>query len=344
MKAHTPSVPQLQAQTRSHPQPQADVPLSFSNRPDVGRRGPDPLEYQHRYASLRDYAQLLALRFHHGRTRHSYYRQLRLLAEHFQCDPATLSESQVRDYFLHVKTIKHWKPKTIRQSAACARWFFVELLGHQDWTVFSQIRARDQNHLPAVMTREQVVRLLQHIRLRRYRTPIKLIYCCGLRLSECLNLTIHDIRGDEGKLWVRSGKGGRDRMVPICPAMVEDLRRYWNVHRHPLLLFPNVGRGSQKPADVAARMHTARTPMPVSSLQRLILVARAELSLPEATVHTLRHCFATHLIEAGAPIHAVKELMGHQQIATTMIYLHLTHRIERDCRDLIQALCQGLPR
>lgn len=344
MKAHTLSVPQLQAQTHAHPKPPADRPLSFSHRPDVGRRGPDPLEYRHRYTSLRDYAQLLALRYHHGRTRHSYYRHLRLLADHFQCDPATLSESQVRDYFLHVKSIKHWKPKTIRQAAACARLFFVDQLGHRDWSVFSQIRAHDQARLPAVMTREQVVRLLQHIRLRRYRIPIKLIYCCGLRLSECLNLTIHDIRGDEGKLWVRSGKGGRDRLVPICPVMVEDLRRYWRFHRHPLLLFPNVGRGSQKPADVAARMHRATAPMPVSSLQRLILVARAELSLPEATVHTLRHCFATHLIEAGAPIHAVKELLGHQQIATTMVYLHLTHRTERDCRDLIQALCQGLPR
>jgi site-specific recombinase XerD len=310
----------------------------------VGRRGPDPLEYHHRYASLRDYAQLLALRYNLGRTRHSYYRQLRLLADPYRADPATLSESQVRDYFLHVKTLKHWKPKTIRQAAACARLFFVEQLGHQDWTVFSQIRARDQARLPAVMTREQVVRLLQHIRLRRYRIPIKLIYCCGLRLSECLNLTIHDIRGEEGKLWVRSGKGGRDRMVPLCPVMVEDLRRYWRFHRHPLLLFPNVGRGSTDLAAVAARMRAARSPMPVSSLQRLILVARQELGLPEATVHTLRHCFATHLIEAGAPIHAVKELLGHQQIATTMVYLHLTHRTERDCRDLIQALCQGLPR
>lgn len=344
MKAHTPSVPQLQAQTSSPAQRAADRPLSFNNRPDVGRRGPDPLEYQHRYTSLRDYAQLLVLRYHHGRTRHAYYRQLRLVSDHFACDPATLSQSQVRDYFLHVKTVKHWKPKTIRQAAACARLFFVEQLGHADWTVFSQIHAHDQARYPAVMTRDQVVRLLQHIRLRRYRIPIKLIYCCGLRLSECLNLTIHDIRGDEGKLWVRSGKGGRDRMVPICPAMVQDLRRYWSVHRHPLLLFPNVGRGSQEPADVAARMHAARAPMPVSSLQRLIVVARTELGLPEATVHTLRHCFGTHLIEAGAPIHAVKELMGHQQIATTMIYLHLTHRIERDCRDLIQALCQGLPR
>jgi integrase len=310
----------------------------------VGRRGPDPLEYQHPYASLRDYAQLLALRYEQARTRHSYYRQLRLLADHFNCDPALLAEAQVRDYFLHVKTIKRWKPKTIRQAAACARLFFVEQLGRQDWTVFSQIRARDQDRLPAVMTRDQVVGLLRHIRLRRYRIPIKLIYCCGLRLSECLNLTIHDIRGTEGKLWVRSGKGGRDRMVPIAPAMVEDLRRYWRVHQHPLLLFPNVGRGSTDLAEVAARMRTATTPMPVSSLQRLILVARKELNIPEATVHTLRHSFATHLIEAGAPIHAVKELLGHQQIETTMVYLHLTHRTEQDCRQLIQTLCQGLPR
>jgi len=344
MKAHTPSVPEVQAQTSSNSPPPTDRPLSFNHRPDVGRRGPDPIEYQHPYASLRDYAQLLALRYNQGRTRHAYYRQLRLLSDHSHTDPATLSESQVRDYFLHVKTLKHWKPKTIRQAAACARLFFVEQLGHQDWTVFSQIRARDQNHLPAVMTRDQVVRLLGHIHLRRYRIPIKLIYCCGLRLSECLNLTIHDIRGTEGKLWVRGGKGGRDRLVPICPVMVEDLRRYWRVHRHPLLLFPNVGRGSTDRAEVAARMRTATTPMPVSSLQRLILVARKQLGIPEATVHTLRHSFATHLIEAGAPIHAVKELLGHQQIETTMVYLHLTHRTEQDCRELIQALCQGLPR
>ena len=126
--------------------------------------------------------------------------------------------------------------------------------------------------------------------------------------------------------------------------MVEDLRRYWRVHRHPLLIFPNVGRGSNDAAAVAARMRQARTPMPVSSLQRLIVVARAELGIPEATVHTLRHSFASHMVEAGAPIHVVKQLLGHQQIETTMVYLHLTHRTEQDCRELIQGLCQGLPR
>lgn len=313
-------------------------------RPDAGRRGADPLDYQHRHASLGDFARLLGLRYDLARTRHSYYRQMRLIADHFGCDPATLSEEQLRDYILHVKTRRQWKPKTIRQAAAAARMFYVDQLGQSAWTVFSQIRARDEEHLPAVLTRQEVIALLRHIRLRRYRTPIKLIYCCGLRLSECLNLTVHDIDGDGGKLWVRGGKGGKDRMVPIASAMVEDLRRYWAFHRHRLLLFPNAGRGACRPDRLAERMHRATTPIPVSSLQRLILVARAQLNLPQASVHTLRHSFATHLVEAGASIHTVKELLGHRAIETTMIYLHLTHRSRQDCQLLVERLCQELPR
>jgi len=133
-------------------------------------------------------------------------------------------------------------------------------------------------------------------------------------------------------------------MVPIAKTMVEDLRRYWKFHRHPLLLFPCTGAGAHHPLTLAARMHQATRPMLVGSLQRLLIVARKELNLPEATVHTLRHSFATHLIEAGAPIHAVKNLLGHQHINATMIYLHLTHQVQHDCRELIEGLCQRLPR
>ena len=141
--------------------------------------------------------------------------------------------------------------------------FFVDLEGHADWIVFSQVRAKDHDELPVVLTREQVRDLLVHVRLRRYRIPLKLIYCCGLRISECLSLTIHDVRGRENKLWVRAGKGGRDRMVPIASPMVEDLRKYWAFHCHPLLIFPNVGQGRQTPEGVRERMHRATAPMPL---------------------------------------------------------------------------------
>lgn len=313
-------------------------------RPDAGARGADPLTYDHAHASMGRFAKFLALRYERARTRHAYYRQLRLLAEHCGRDPATITEEALRDYFLHVKTVKGWNPKTIRQAAACARLFFVELLGHDGWTVFSQVRAKDLDSLPAVLTREEIVRLLTHIRLRRYRTPIKLIYCAGLRLSECLNLTVRDIDGTGGKLWIRGGKGGRDRMVPLAPTMLEDLRRYWAFHRHPKLLFPHAGRGSNDPRALAQRMHEADTPMPIGSLQRLIVVARKELGLPEATPHTLRHSFATHLVEAGASLHTVQALLGHKHINTTMVYLHLTHHSDNESRALVEILCRDLPR
>jgi integrase len=269
---------------------------------------------------------------------------MRLVHEFCATDPADISEQQFRDYILHVKTKKLWKPKTIRQAAAGAKLFFVEMLGFEDWTVFSQIRTKDLEELPAVLSRPQTIALLNHINLRRYRIPIKLIYCCGLRLAECLSLTIEDILGDEGKLWLRGAKGGKDRMVPIAKTMVEDLRRYWAVHRHPLLLFPSVGRGPCTPDKVAARMHRATTPMPVSSLQRLMVVAREELGIAAATPHTLRHSFATHLVEAGASLHTVQALLGHKQINTTMVYLHLTHRSEQDSLALVEKLSKELPR
>lgn len=304
----------------------------------------DPSTYTHPWPSTAEFARLLALRFNVLRTRHSYYRSLRLLHEHFDCDPATLTEAQLTDYLLHVKIAKGWRPKTLRQTVAATRLFFVDQLGQKDWRVFGNVRIKDHNELPLVLTREQVRLLLAHIRLRRYRIPLKLIYCCGLRLSECLCLTIHDIIGTEQKLRVRNGKGGKDRVVPLAAGMLEDLRRYWAFHKHPLLLFPNAGRGDGKPEVVRRRMHTATEPMPVSSLQRLMLVARKELNLPDATIHTLRHSFATHLIEAGASLHTVQALLGHAFINTTQVYLHLTHRSEQDSLRLMEDLCRGLPR
>jgi integrase/recombinase XerD len=310
----------------------------------TGREYVNPVDYQHPFDSMARLAQALALRYDANRTRHAYYRQLRLLHEYFACDPALLTETQLRDYFLFIKLKKQWKPKSIRQAVAAIRMFFVDLLAHSDWTVFSQIRTKDHDTLPAVLSRQQVHALLAIIRLRRYRTPIKLIYVCGLRLSECLALTIHDIRGAENKLFIRNSKGHQDRVVPLPTSMYLELRRYWAIHRHPLLIFPNVGRGDNNPKALAQRMHQATSPMPCSSLQRLLILARKQLNIPAATLHCLRHSFATHLLEAGAHLHTIQKLLGHKQITSTMIYLHLTHQSTCDALRLMDDLCRGLPR
>jgi integrase/recombinase XerD len=334
---HTPSKPSSTA---------TSTPNSSAGKisSKAAARRSDPLLYDHPWPSMDEFAKLLALRYDTVATCHAYYRALRLIHEHVGRDPATISESEVRDYLLFVKTQKLWKPKTIRQSVASAKIFFVELQGHSDWDVFSQVRTKDHDELPVVLTREQVRKLLVHVRLRRYRIPLKLIYCCGLRLSECLSLTIHDVLGDENKLWIRGGKGSRDRMVPLASPMVKDLRDYWRFHRNPLLIFPHTGRGRQTPEGVRQGMFQATAPMPHSSLQRLLIVARKELNLPGARVHTLRHCFATHLLESVASLHTIQVLLGHKQINTTMVYLHLTHQSQQDALRLVEGLCQGLPR
>jgi Site-specific recombinase XerD len=319
-------------------------PPTASTIRTTGREYVNPVDYQHPFDSMARFANALALRYDANRTRHAYYRQLRLIHEHFACDPALLSQSQLRDYFLFIKLKKEWKPKSIRQAVAASRQFFADLLGHTDWTVFWQVRTKDHDTLPAVLTRQQVHDLLTHIRLRRYRTPIKLIYVCGLRLSECLGLTIHDINGAENKLFIRNSKGHQDRVVPLPTSLWRELQSYWRFHRHRLLIFPNVGRGDTNLKVVAERMRQATAPMPCSSLQRLVVVARKHLDLPAATVHSLRHSFATHLLEAGADLHTIQKLLGHKQITTTMIYLHMTHQTTRDALHLIDQLCRTLPR
>ena len=286
--------------------PEASKPSKWGPKPDlpagirtVGRIYVNPVEYAHPYESMGEYAASLALRHDANRTCHAYYRQVRLIHEHFECDPATLTEEQLRDYFLFVKLQKEWQPKTIRQAVAAARTFFVDLLGRKDWTLFSQIRTKDHDILPAVLTRQQVHDVLDHVRLRRYRTPLKLIYCCGLRLSECLGLTIHDIRGRENKLLIRESKGHQGRVVPLPTPMYEELRRYWAFHRHSVLIFPNVGRGVNNPQALAKRMRQAESPMPPSSLQRLLIIARKHLNIPDASVHSLRHYADLRIMPTG---------------------------------------------
>lgn len=150
--------------------------------------------------------------------------------------------------------------------------------------------------------------------------------------------------GDDNKLMVRKGKGNQDRMVPIATPMVEDLRAYYRFHRHPLLLFPKFGRRTHRPEEMRRRMHLAQEPIPMSCLQGLMAVAREELNMPGVTPHTLRHCYATHLLEMGASLHSILRLLGHKWINSTMVYLHLTHQHETDTMAMVRRLCEDLPR
>ena len=153
----------------------------------------------------------------------SYYRQMRLVAEHFGRDPQGLSQKSVQGYILHLKSDRGWSASSLRQAIAAMRMFHCEMLG-KTWKLWDVVKVRDGKRLPVVLDIEQVGGVLKSVALLRHRVPLRLIYCCGLRLDEACNLTVDDI--EPGAVIVRDGKGGKERRVDaagrdgLCPDQV----------------------------------------------------------------------------------------------------------------------------
>ena len=274
-----------------------------------------------------------------SRSCHSYYRQIRLISDHFgQADPASFDEDCVRSYIIYLKSVKQWSPKTVRIFLSAGKYFYSQMLGHDDWKVFDLTKSKDPQYLPEVLSRLEVAALLKAIRKGRFLTPIKLMYVCGLRLEETLMLSPDNVRGSENRLFV-CGKGRKDRVVPLCQSMLEELRGYWRRHQNPLWLFPAAGCGPMDSDSVIKRMRVAVRPLSGSSLQQVIVRARQDAGVPDrATPHSLRHSYATHLIEEGVSIRHVQRLLGHTNINTTMIYTHFTQEVERDALVALERL------
>lgn len=267
---------------------------------------------------------------------------MRLLMEYFEEDPATLGEDQIRDYFLYIITEKKWVPNSVRLTVSALKAFYVETLGLEPWDVFAQVNTTDNKTKPDCPTRCEIIRLLDCFPHRRYLTPTKLIYCCGLRMSECLSLTIHDIKRSEQKLIIHTSKGERDRVVPIAAAMIEEIADYWSFHRNPLLIFPAPGQGSPRAESLAKRMHEATAPISQSALGGAVTKAATKAQVKYANTRNLRHSFGTHFCQAGGNILKLQKIMGHSNIETTMIYLHLTHEIEESSLSLVEDIHTGL--
>ncbi|MFP4203528.1 MAG: tyrosine-type recombinase/integrase [Opitutales bacterium] len=224
---------------------------------------------------MQRFASHLELQDFRARTIHGYYRQMRLIADHFWQDPARLSDQELRDYYVYTRCELEWAPKTMRTSLSAAKHFYRGMLKRK-CPVLDDIKARDREHLPDVLTQEEVRRLFPRIPLRRYRTPLLLMYACGLRVRECIHLTVDDISGPDNRLFVRDGKGGKDRWTILSTPMYRELQDYWRIHRNPKWLFPAVGRGASTSAMAAERMRAATDPMDTHSLRtRLLAAARA---------------------------------------------------------------------
>lgn len=268
------------------------------------------------------------------RTVEAYGCMVRLLAQWATCDPATLDEERVRDYFLHLVNARSYAPKTMRQARAALSCFFIEMLGMRDWRVFTHIKTKDSQKLPVVLSRDEVRRVLAQVKELRFLAPLTLIYLCGLRLSEALNIETRDIHRKELRLHVRMGKGGNDRYVPLPQAALDILSRWYREHRHARLLFPAMGHAwkttyrddpTAQAAVQKAHLQQAEHPMSDSALQNVWRIAFAASGVTKhATIHTLRHSYATHLLEEGVSLRYVSQYLGHATLQQTLVYAHLT--------------------
>jgi site-specific recombinase XerD len=283
-----------------------------------------------------DYVVFVESKSLRGRSKEEYLRQVRKLAEHYsQQSPEQITERQVFDYLIYRRDEQKLRPSTLNQAVVALRMFFRDFL-RRAWKLWTQFEIRRDHPLPVVLTRAETRRLLAGLRSGRFKAVLSLTYHCGLRIGEACSIRVQDIDAARGVIRILNGKGGKNREVPVAPAMIARLRRYWKFHRNPQWLFPGVGRGwKDRWRSLALAMSQAAKPMSVSSAQAAMRMAIATCRLKKnATPHTLRHSFATHLLEDGVSIRQVSAYLGHSGIQSTLVYLHLTEISESKGREV----------
>ncbi|MBI2001252.1 MAG: site-specific integrase [candidate division NC10 bacterium] len=270
------------------------------------------------------------------RTQECYTRAVRMLCDFYGKSPDLVTEAELQDYFLHRKNVNHWSPSTLRICYCGIRFFFVHVL-KRDWHTFELLRAQREKKLPAVLSAQEVRHLLGCVHTPHNRAFLSTVYACGLRLQEALHLEVADIDSSRLMLHIHRGKGAKDRFVPLPHTTLNLLRAHWRTHRHPRLLFPALGRSGRGASQ-------ALSPMAKSSVQGAFRKALREAGIRKrgVCVHTLRHCYATHLLEAGVNLRLIQRYMGHATLETTMIYLHLTQKGHEDAYGLIDQLMGDL--
>lgn len=271
-----------------------------------------------------------------GKSTQRYYtRAVRQLVDFFGKTPDKISEAELEDYFLHRTNVDEWAPGTMRICYCGIKFFFINVL-KRDWRIFNILRAQKERRLPCVLSRQEIDKILSHVTTFNNYAYLVTVYACGLRLSEALALQVSDIDSDRMMIHVHRGKGAKDRYVPLPKATLQLLRRYWLTHRNTKLVFPAKGKGHQNAP-------TAKTPMAIDSVQGAFRKAKfaAGIKKRHVTIHTLRHSYATHLLEAGVNLRVIQRYMGHTQLETTMVYLHLTQKGMEDAYKIINNTMRG---
>lgn len=274
------------------------------------------------------------------RTQECYIRSVRQLAEYHSKSPDQIDEEEIRSYFLHVKNEKKWARATCT-IAICGIKFFWEQTLKRDWSIIGLVRPAREKKLPVILSRREVIIIMENVRHFRYRVCLTTIYSLGLRLGEGIGLQICDIDSDRMVIHLRHGKGGKDRYVPLPKRTLQLLREFWPMHRNETWIFPRIGRGRSGKYDISNPINEPFSKGVIQAAFREAL--KASGIRKKAHVHTLRHSYATHLLEAGVNLRQIQTNLGHNSPATTSVYTHLTGVARDKARQHLDNIMNELP-
>ena len=265
-------------------------------------------------------------------TQEAYVRAVAQLAKFYNLSPERLTREQVRAYLVHLVKDRHVSPSLFNQ-VRCGLQFFYRVTLERNWILDGIVCAKTGKKLPTVLSPSEVAQFLGAIRRPKYRALFTTIYAAGLRVSEVVVLRIIDIDSRRMAIRVWQGKGKKDRYVMLSPKLLALLREYWKIARPTDWLFP--GRDRKRPLD--------RRNVGIACKR----IARRAGLKKNVTPHTIRHSFATHLLEAGTDIRTIQALLGHRSLRTTALYTYVS--LEKVVAtpsplDLLEAVAAGGPR
>ena len=275
--------------------------------------------------------QALQLQGKRPKTVDAYARAVRRIADFFNRCPDNLSAQELKCYFASLVQSHSWS--TVKLDRNGLQFFFRHVLDRQ-WQWIDIIKPPIVHTLPDILSRDETFQVINQVQQLRYRVFLFTLYSMGLRLGEGIRIEVGDIDSARARLHVRNAKGGKDRYVILPEATIAVLRRWWCFHRHPRLLFPS-------PAVGAGKMAEASTPMDRGGVQAAMKAAVAECGIQrKITVHSLRHGYATHLLELGVDLREIQSLLGHVRPETTARYAHLTEVTRRQAQHRLQRLLE----
>jgi site-specific recombinase XerD len=257
----------------------------------------------------------------------AYARAVRRITEYFDKTPDTLTIQELKIYFNALIQSHSWS--TVKLDRNGLQFFYRYTLNKQ-WEWLSIVKPPQVKRIPDIITPPQITRLINKTKQLRYQVFFITLYSLGLRLSEGLNLTIGDIDSETMQVHLRNAKGGKDRIVPLPKQTLLALRAYWKTHRHELLLFPGSGKASHTHMDKGSVQ---------KALKKVLSDCRIQKNI---SPHSLRHCYATHLLEQGLDLRSLQQLLGHASLNTTARYTQLTKVKQRDMLRAVNNLTNKL--